>query len=57
MVNLVRHLIVDDVLVTDPDDEITSSMLVTTGGMVVHPDVRRSLEDTGGSEAEKDTGP
>ena len=57
MVNLVRHLIVDDALVTDPDDEIASSMLVTTGGTVVHPDVRRALEDAGGSEAEKDTGP
>ena len=57
MVNLVRHLIVDDVLVTDPDDEIASSMLVTTGGTVVHPDVRRALEGAGGSEAEKGTGP
>ena len=57
MVNLVRHLIVDDALVTDPDDEIASSMLVTTGGTVVHPDVRRALEDTGGSEAKKGTGP
>ena len=57
MVNLVRHLIVDDALVTDPDDEIASSMLVTTGGTVVHPDVRRALEDAGGSEAEKGTGP
>ena len=57
LVNLVRHLIVDDALVTDPDDEIASSMLVTTGGTVVHPDVRRALEDAGGSEAEKDTGP
>ena len=57
MVNLVRHLIVDDALVTDPDDEIASSMLVTTGGTVVHPDVRRALEDTDGSEAEKGTGP
>ena len=57
MVNLVRHLIVDDALVTDPNDEIASSMLVTTGGTVVHPDVRRALEDTDGSEAEKGTGP
>ena len=57
MVNLVRHLIVDDALVTDPDDEIASSMLVTTGGTVVHPDVRRALEDTDGSEAEKGTRP
>ena len=57
MVNLVRHLIVDDALVTDPDDEIASSMLVTTGGTVVHPDVRRALEDTDGSEAKKGTGP
>ena len=57
MVNLVRHLIVDDALVTDPDDEIASSMLVTTGGTVVHPDVRRALEDAGGAEAEKGTGP
>ena len=57
LVNLVRHLIVDDALVTDPDDEIASSMLVTTGGTVVHPDVRRALEDAGGSEAEKGTGP
>ena len=57
MVNLVRHLIVDDVLVTDPDDEIASSMLVATGGTVVHPDVRRALEDTDGSEAQKGTGP
>ena len=57
LVNLVRHLIVDDALVTDPDDEIASSMLVTTGGTVVHPDVRRALEDTDGSEAKKGTGP
>ena len=57
MVNLVRHLIVDDALVTDPNDEIASSMLVTTGGTVVHPDVRRALEDTDGSEAKKGTGP
>ena len=57
MVNLVRHLIVDDALVTDPDDEIASSMLVTTGGTVVHPDVRRALEDAGDSEAKKGTGP
>ena len=57
MVNLVRHLIVDDALVTDPDDEIASSMLVTTGGTVVHPDVRRALEDTDGSEAKKGTRP
>ena len=57
MVNLVRHLIVDDVLVTDPDDEIASSMLVTTGGTVVHPDVRRALEDTDDSEAKKGTRP
>ena len=57
MVNLVRHLIVDDALVTDPDDEIASSMLVTTGGTVVHPDVRRALEDAGDPEAEKGTGP
>ena len=56
MDNLVRHLIVDDALVTDPDDEIASSMLVTTGGTVVHPDVCRALEDAGGSEAEKGTG-
>ena len=57
MVNLVRHLIVDDALVTDPNDEIASSMLVTTGGTVVHPDVRRALEDTDGSEAKKGTRP
>jgi NAD(P) transhydrogenase subunit alpha len=57
MVNLVRHLIVDDALVTDPNDEIASSMLVTTGGTVVHPDVRRALEDAGDPEAEKGTGP
>ena len=57
MVNLVRHLIVDDALVTDPDDEIASSMLVTTGGTVVHPDLRRALEDTDGSEAKKGTRP
>jgi len=57
LVNLVRHLIVDDALVTDPNDEIASSMLVTTGGTVVHPDVRRALEDTDGSEAKKGTGP
>ena len=57
LVNLVRHLIVDDALVTDPNDEIASSMLVTTGGTVVHPDVRRALEGAGGSEAEKGTGP
>ena len=57
LVNLVRHLIVDDALVTDPDDEIASSMLVTTGGTVVHPDVRRTLEHTDGSEAKKGTGP
>ena len=57
LVNLVRHLIVDDALVADPNDEIASSMLVTTGGAVVHPGVRRALEDADGSEAEKGTGP
>ena len=55
IVNLVRHLVVDDALVVDSTDEITSSMLVAAGGSIVHPDVHRVLEDLGDSEAVKGT--
>ena len=56
LVNLVRHLIVDDTVVVNSDDEIVTSMLVTAGGVVVHPGVRRTLEGTSGPVVENGTG-
>ena len=41
--NLVRLLTTDGEIVLDPEDDIVASMLVTSGGEVVHPGVREML--------------
>ncbi len=44
LVTLIRHLTDEELeLGVDPDDEITSAMLVTHGGAVVHPRVKSAL--------------
>ena len=48
MVNFIRHLCVDGEIAIDPDDEITASMLVASGGEVVHPKVLGALEESQG---------
>lgn len=50
---LLDHLIVDGDLVVDPDDEITSSMLVSRDGSVCHP---RVLETLGTRASDPGTG-
>ncbi len=48
LVSLLRHLTADDTsLNLDPDDEITSAMLVTAGGSVVHERVAAALAASG----------
>lgn len=50
LVSLLRHLTGDDTsLNLDPDDEITSAMLVTAGGSVVHERVAAALAESGGT--------
>jgi len=49
LVSLLRHLTADDTTLNlDPDDEITSAMLVTAGGSVVHERVAAALAASGG---------
>ncbi|MEE2769311.1 MAG: NAD(P) transhydrogenase subunit alpha [Actinomycetota bacterium] len=50
LVALVRHLIADGSLVVNPDDEIASSMLIASQGMVTHPQVREALRSNSGTE-------
>jgi NAD(P) transhydrogenase subunit alpha len=48
LVSLLRHLSADDTTLNlDPDDEITSAMLVTAGGSVVHERVAAALAASG----------
>ncbi len=47
VVALLAYLVRDGKLELDQDDEITSGVLVTHGGEVVHPEIRSSLAATG----------
>ena len=53
VVNLLRLLTTDGEVVLDLEDDIVASMLVTSGGEVVHPGVREMLESapSGGTES------
>ena len=53
VVNLLRLLTTDGEVVLDLEDDIVASMLVTSGGEVVHPGVREMLEPapSGGTES------